>query len=147
MNSDQTAPQGVTESPSDNRVFVRPVIGPQEVEQTVKRLVALYERLKKLQIDKAAQAQAQADPVIWATPFKLGEVPKSRLASVDDAVSGLEYAAWCIGETLCAIGGVELMHVVFAMFEDALDHEGSRAGSWLDHRWSGVCVRDEIWCC
>jgi hypothetical protein len=56
---------------------------------------------------------------------------------VDDAASGLEYAAWCVGETLMATGGEHLMQFIFGLFEDEFPGE-TRPASWLDHRWNGV---------
>lgn len=46
-----------------------------------------------------------------------------------------DFAARCIGETLGACGGWDLMQFVFGMFEDA---HGPRWASWLDHRWDGI---------
>lgn len=120
----------------------RPVLGGEELGAIVQRLVALYKRVRRIQ----AEAQRRAEPlqIIWSSDIAKQPL-KSRLDCVDDAISGLEYAAWCIGEALCAVGGLALMHHVFALFEEANEPDACRAGSWLDHRWSGVCVGDQIW--
>lgn len=46
-------------------------------------------------------------------------------------------ATWCIGETLAACGGYELMWLVYQMTEESCGPECAR---WLDQMWDGVTV-------
>lgn len=46
-------------------------------------------------------------------------------------------AAWCIGETLAACGGYELMWLVFKAFEE---REGPACAVWLDRSWHGIDI-------
>lgn len=45
--------------------------------------------------------------------------------------------AWCIGETLAACGGYDLMWLVYRMIED---HHGLACAQWLDQSWDGVKI-------
>lgn len=124
-------------------VLFRPLLGAAEMGQIVERLAALYRRVRKIE----AEAPRPPPGPLSAISFSdLAQQPlRSRLESVDDATSGLNYGAWCIGEALIAVGGLELMHYVYAAFEDRLADDG-RASSWLDHKWNGVASGDSIWC-
>lgn len=112
-----------------------------QVQAVADRLSAIYRRVVTL------HAQREPEPMRVITFAELCAMPlKSRIASVDDAEFGLDYAAWVIGETLAITGGKfggdPLMHRVFARFEDA---NGPRGASWLDHRWNGVQAPGVLW--
>jgi hypothetical protein len=64
-----------------------------------------------------------------------GEPIPTRIDCVTDRVSGLDYAAWCLGEAVGAFGGITLMREVYDEFSAQF---GGKASSWLDHRWDGV---------
>lgn len=64
----------------------------------------------------------------------------------DGREGGLNYAAWCIGETLANCGGLDLMHRAFNVAEDYLCAIDGMSISWLDHAWNGVVAPDDsIW--
>lgn len=44
---------------------------------------------------------------------------------------------WCIGETLAACGGYELMWLVYQMTEESC---GANCARWLDQMWDGITV-------
>lgn len=94
----------------------------------VSRLVELYH----------ASSAVPHEPGKRFTPIDIADfkrqAPPSRIDCVLDRRSGLDYAAWCIGATLAAIGGRSLMDKVYSAFEKQVDAKGS---SWLDHRWCG----------
>lgn len=46
-------------------------------------------------------------------------------------------SAWCIGETLAACGGYDLMWIVFQMVEERC---GLACAAWLDKSWHGVAI-------
>lgn len=46
-------------------------------------------------------------------------------------------AVWCIGETLAACGGYDLMWIVFQMVEERC---GQSCAAWLDKSWNGVAI-------
>jgi len=94
----------------------------------VDRLAALYQAAKEV------PPEPERRPGLRAIDLADLEEPPSRRDAVLDRRSGIEYAAWCIGETLAAAGGRDLMDRVYGEFEDRL---GPRASAWLDHRWSG----------
>lgn len=123
--------------PDPNAAFCRPVLGPQELKPIVELLASIYRQTRHLR-----EAQAQQQPNGPLPMLMLGDIAKmplrTRLQSVSDAVSGLDYAAWCIGDTLGSIGGCELMHAVFGMFEDSFGEDTTRPSGWLDHRWNGA---------
>ncbi len=108
-------------------------------DQLHKRLSALYARSSQLREENAAQNSPRISRAAELDPNK---VLRSRLNSVEDARSGVDYAVWVLGETLCAIGGTALMHLVAGRFED---EHGPRGAVWLDHRWSDVQARGDIW--
>lgn len=104
------------------------------------RITKIYRRVRSLQQERSSPgAPIRIVPIeeIMARPLH------SRLDAVDNDVSGLEYAVWCIGETLMLIGGRDAMDQVFDLAE-AME-EGTRLASWLDHRWDGVTNGDDIW--
>ncbi|MEG3165563.1 hypothetical protein U1701_13255 [Sphingomonas sp. PB2P19] len=101
------------------------------------RLGKLFHRAMQLQAEKpVAPLRAVHVSELLAQPMR------SRLESVDDGATGINYAAWVIGETLAILGGNEAMHAVFSLFETA---NGARASSWLDHRWNGIEAPDALW--
>ncbi len=65
----------------------------------------------------------------------VGATAPSRIDNVLDRRSGLEYAVWCVGETVAAMSGIEELSRIFEKFE-ALN--GSKAATWLNSRWNGV---------
>lgn len=107
----------------------------------VDRLTAIYERTKVLREQRARPSSGPDLPP--GCIVDLSKPVPSRLDSVRDDISGLHYAAWCIGETLAACGGRDAMDDVYAAFEAV---NGTRASSWLDHRWSGIVVGSANWC-
>lgn len=119
--------------------LLKPRIGVQEVAPIAERLALLYRRVRLLEREKRA-AEPPSDTFVTYSIEELIEMDlPTRLDSVKDAISGLDYAAWCIGEVLMAMGGLDLMHLTFEVFEDLFeDREGGGPGSWLDHRWDGV---------
>lgn len=110
-----------------------------DYRQLLTRLSALYERSLNL---REASSSTRQHGVVSASKLDQSKVLRSRLESVEDSLSGTEYAVWAIGETLCAIGGVALMSLVANRFED---EHGSRGAVWLDHRWNDVQARGDIW--
>lgn len=122
-----------------NQPLLKPCIGVQEVTPIAENLVLLYRRSRLLEREKrAAEPPSDIFPIL-----SLGDLAAmsqhSPLERVEDAISGLDYAAWCIGEVLICIGGLELMHLTFGVFEDLIeDAQVGDAISWLDHRWDGV---------
>jgi hypothetical protein len=53
-------------------------------------------------------------------------------------------AVWCIGETLAACGGYDLMWIVFQMVEERC---GEPCATWLDRAWDGVAIPGLMeWC-
>lgn len=88
-------------------------------------------------VRKRSQRDDEELRSIELTPFEFPDqatIP-TRMDCVSDRKSGLDYAAWSIGDTLGAVGGHTLMRRVFDAFSDTY---GPRAASWLDHRWSGA---------
>lgn len=57
------------------------------------------------------------------------------------AKDGVHPAAWCIGETLAACGGYDLMWLVYRMFED---RHGLAGGRWLDSSWDGIQIEPVV---
>jgi hypothetical protein len=108
----------------------------EQIEAIATRLVALHRRVMELR----EIVPAAPFPVIWADAMRPDL--RTRLQSVDDAESGLEYAVWLIGETLAHTGGDEAMHAVYGRFEEIA---GTRGSSWLDHRWNGVSAPGVLW--
>ncbi|TXC71242.1 hypothetical protein FSB78_10000 [Sphingomonas ginsenosidivorax] len=112
-------------------------IEPTQAEVIADRLGKLFHRAMTLR-------DAKTDtPLRVVHASELLQRPmRSRLERVDDAASGIDYAAWLIGETVAVIGGDPALHGVFAAFERA---HGTRASSWLDHRWNGISASDGSW--
>lgn len=119
--------------------LLKPCLGVQEVTPVAERLKLLFRPVRLLEQEKRA-AEPPRDTFVTYSIEELIEMDlPTRLESVKDAISGLDSAAWCIGEALISVGGLDLMHLVFAVFEDLFeDCEGGGPGSWLDHRWNGV---------
>ena len=112
-----------------------------QVQAVANRLSAIYQRVVDL------RSQRDQEEIRVITFAELCAMPlKSRIASVDDAESGMDYAAWVIGETLAVTAGEAsadaLMHRVFDRFEKA---NGMRGASWLDHRWNGINAPGVLW--
>lgn len=129
--STSTLPKGMTTMNKQNDVL-RPVIGKPELRRVARRLVALYEASRAALADRASLGGTP-------TPVDLSAPIPSRLDCVTDRVSGLDYAAWCIGEAIASCAGLDGLHMLYGLFEDMTD---ARASSWLDHRWNGVATED-----
>lgn len=116
-------------------------IEAEQAQAIAERLAKIYHRVMELRADKVATRDPGAPfPTIW-----FGDIRpdlRSRLNSVDDAESGLEYAVWLIGETLAYTGGDAAMHAVCDLLEAML---GTHAAVWLDHRWNGVTAPGVLW--
>ena len=75
----------------------------------------------------------------------VAEIPPERSLqdTVSDRRTGLDYAAWCIGETLAALGGRDLLVEVYWL---VMEEGGAKAASWLDHRWNFVSINGRpVW--
>lgn len=60
----------------------------------------------------------------------------------DDDEDACPDVAWCLGETLAACGGYDLMWLVYRMVEE---RHGPACAAWLDRSWDGVCIPDIVW--
>jgi hypothetical protein len=121
-------------------ILIEPKLGKEELERVAGHLAKIYRQADRLMTARASSAE----PMRALTLQELTSQPiRSRLESVDDGVSGLEYAAWSIGHTLLATAGSDALHLVFGMFEEI--ETSPRASSWLDHRWSGVSDGAYVW--
>lgn len=112
-----------------------------QVRAVADRLSSIYRHVVTL------REQCDPEPMRVITFAELCAMPlNSRIASVHNAESGLDYAAWVVGKTLVITGGKfggdPLMHRVFARLEDA---NGPRGASWLDHCWNGVTAPGVLW--
>ena len=112
-------------------------IEPDQAQAIADRLSKLFHRAMTL---RSAKPDA---PLRVVDASELLRIPiRSRLERVNDAASGIDYAAWLIGETVAIVGGDTALHDVFSIFERA---NGTRASSWLDHRWNGVTAPNANW--
>ena len=100
----------------------------QDIGNVVSKLVEIYR----------ASSAVPPEPGKRFAPIDIAdftrEPPPSRIDCVLDRRSGLDYAAWCIGATLAAVGGRSLMDKVYGVFEQQV---GTKGAVWLDHRWCG----------
>lgn len=104
------------------------------------RIERIYHRVRALQKERAKPNE----PLRLISLAELMATPlRSRLDAVDDDIDGLEYAVWCIGETLMGIAGHDGMDLVMGLIEDRKD--GWRIAPWLDHRWDGATDGRQIW--
>ncbi|QTH20815.1 hypothetical protein HRJ34_21205 [Rhizorhabdus wittichii] len=111
-----------------------------QVTKIAERIERIYVRVRQLE-------RESADPHggLRLIPGEewLNTPLRSRLAAVDDALSGLRYAAWCIGETLIVMGGTAALDAVLRRVERG--EHGFKIASWLDHRWDGVTDGRQGW--
>ena len=110
------------------------------IEMICDRLEKIYDRVRSLEAEGAKNRGSKDSDL----PAVMGGPILSRLESVDDALSGLRYAVWCIGETLMALHGQNGMDQIMLALEAR--ENGARLSSWLDHRWDGVTDGKSIWC-
>lgn len=116
-------------------------IQPEQAQAIADRLAKIYKRAMQLRAEASTASPSTGPlPIIWFDDIR--PELRSRLDSVDDVASGLDYAVWLIGETLAITGGDTAMHAVYDRFEAMLD---ARASSWLDHRWSGASAPGALW--
>lgn len=75
--------------------------------------------------------EQELEPVVerLTSLYDARTITRSRLAEPD--------TVWCIGETLAACGGYDLMWIVFQMVEERC---GERCATWLDRAWNGVAI-------
>ncbi len=122
---------------ADN-ILIALKLGTQELVLVARQIAKIYRRVLALRQARPPEPmQIITFDQICATPVR------SRLESVDDDISGLEYAVWSMGLAVLAMGGSEAMHLVFGLFEDI--EPTARASSWLDHRWNGVTDGSFVW--
>ena len=81
------------------------------------------------------------------TPDPDDAIPTTRLSLLlvasRDPLAALEYAVWCLGEAVMALGGFQAMQRVFNLVEGG--GVGTAIGEWLDGCWSGVTNGRERW--
>lgn len=120
--------------------LIRPTLGYAEFNIAATRIVAVYGRVMEMRPRGEAKASGILAPIDLEKT--LPTLP-TRLVSADTAIKALEYAVWCIGETIIALASRDGMDKVFALVEER--DPGTRICSWLDHRWNGVTDGSEIW--
>lgn len=70
--------------------------------------------------------------------------PWHLLSAVEDAKTGLEYAAHSIGQTVLYMGGgKDALNAIMHNFEMV---HGSMGAEWLDWRWDGIEYDGFVWC-
>ncbi len=112
-------------------------LSPEHAQAIAERLGKLFRRAMHLRAEKpVAPLRVVHVSELLTNPIR------SRLERVEDGESGVNYAAWAIGETVAILGGDVALHEVFNVFERA---NGTRASSWLDHRWNGVTAVGASW--
>jgi len=110
---------------------------PEHAKAIAERLGKLFRRAMHLRAEKRDDSLR----VVHVSEL-LSKPIRSRIKTVEDGESGINYAAWVVGETVAILGGDAALHDVFSVFERA---NGTRASSWLDHRWSGVTAPGALW--
>lgn len=119
------------------KTVIKPVLGYQEMEALADHVAKPYNAAK---VDAAF---SKSEPFGFIRVDQLPP-PRPPMACVQDRISGLHYAAHCIGITLAACGGIDLMHMVDGI---VTDRHGVKVSAWLDHRWNGVQIPGGgMWC-
>lgn len=115
----------------------------QAIEPVVARLANIYAAVvaDREQLRRMNDPQSETSYQVLDLASLGGPPSPDRIDRVFDRESGLEYSAWCIGEALAAIGGIELMQCAANAFEQRF---GDLAMSWLDHRWDGIAINGRV---
>jgi len=82
--------------------------------------------------------EREIEPVVarLSSIYELASAPEG--GPVDDRVSDRALTpAWCIGETLAACGGYDLMWLAFKAVEE---RNGPACAEWLDRAWDGITI-------
>jgi len=120
---------------------------PGAARMTEDQLTKIAERIELIYVRVRQLERKRVDPhgglLLIPGEEWLSTPLQSRLAAVDDDLSGLRYAVWCIGETLIVMGGTAAMDAVLRRVERG--EYGSKIASWLDHRWDGVTDGRQRW--
>jgi len=110
----------------------------------VRRIEVIYRRVEKMKVERLSREGARPLQILCPSEWAGKDVP-SRIASVTNDVRGLEYAVWCMGVSLMAVGGKALMTRVYNAVSEPNGIYAARFSSWLDHRWSNVADGHERW--